>query len=174
MVAQNDSAPSGSLQEFVIQRTFNAPRDLVWKAWTERERLMQWFGPQGMTMSSADMDFRPGGQFHYCLTTPEGNEMWGKFVYREIDPPSKIVLVSSFSDAAGGLTRHPFVPDWPPETLSTTTFEEHNGQTTMTLRSSPLNASPAEIKTFDTNRDGMNQGWNGTFQQLEEYLAGQS
>ena len=69
---------------FVISRTFDAPRKKVWQAWTERERLMQWFGPKGFTMPVAKVDFRPGGTCHSCLRSPEGHEMWGKFIYREI------------------------------------------------------------------------------------------
>src|SRR5438045_1138700 len=94
-------------REFIISRTFDAPRQRVWKAWTERDRLMQWFGPTGYAMTRATLDLRPGGVFHYCMRTPEGKDMWGKFVYREIAAPERIVLVSSFSDEKGGLTRHP-------------------------------------------------------------------
>ena len=68
---------------FVISRTFDAPRDKVWKAWTERERLKQWFGPKGFTMPTCTLDLKPGGIFHYCLTTPQGQEIWGKWVFRE-------------------------------------------------------------------------------------------
>jgi uncharacterized protein YndB with AHSA1/START domain len=111
-------------QEFVITRVFNAPRELVWKAWTERERLMHWFGPKGFTLKVAKLDFRPGGTYHYSMRSPDGKEMWGKFVYREIVAPERIVLVNSFSDEKGNLTRHPFSPGWPLEMLSTTTFAE--------------------------------------------------
>ena len=110
---------AGTLSKpFVISREFKAPRELVWEAWTERDRLTQWFGPKGFMMSAAKLDFRPGGSFHYSMRTPDGKEMWGKFVYREIVAPEKIVLVNSFSDAGGGLTRHPFSPAWPLEMLT--------------------------------------------------------
>ena len=158
-------------QEFVVSRVFDVPRELVWKAWTERDRLMQWFGPKGFTMTAANLDFRPGGTFHYALRSPDGKEMWGKFVYREIVPPRRIVLVNSFSDAAGGITRHPFAPNWPREMLSTTTFAEHRGITTITIRWSPLNATPEERQTFDASHEGMRMGWGGTFDQLAEYLV---
>src|SRR5438105_381256 len=131
-----------SNREFVLCRSFDAPRDLVWKAWTERDRLMQWFGPKGFTMTTANMDFRSGGSFHYCLRGPDGKEKWGKFVYREIVPPERIVLVNSFSDKDGNITRHPFAPTWPREMLSTTIFTEQGGKTTVTLRWSALNATP--------------------------------
>jgi uncharacterized protein YndB with AHSA1/START domain len=158
-------------REFVISRKFDAPRDVVWKAWTERERLMQWFGPKGFTMSTAKLDFRPGGTFHYCLRSIDGKEMWGKFVYREIVAPERIVLVNSFSDKNGNLTRHPFSPAWPLQMLTITTFSEENEGTQVTVRWIPLNATPEERKTFDDAHDGMRQGWTGTFDQLAEYLA---
>ena len=171
MSAKNNPAEEASTREFVITRVFDAPRELVWKAWTERERLMQWFGPKGFAMSTAKMDFRPGGSFHYCLRSPEGKEMWGKFVYCEIVAPERIVLVNSFSDASGGLTRHPMSPTWPLEMLSTTTFAVQGDKTLLTIRWKPLNATEEERKTFDGAHGGMQQGWTGTFEQLAEYLT---
>jgi uncharacterized protein YndB with AHSA1/START domain len=97
--------------------------------------------------------------------------MWGKFVYREIIPPRLLVLVSSFSDAAGGKARHPFAANWPVETLSTTTLAEHEGKTTITIRWRPLSATAVEQATFDQSHDGMRMGWKGTFEQLEEFLS---
>jgi uncharacterized protein YndB with AHSA1/START domain len=159
---------------FVISRTFDAPRELMWQAWSQRARLMEWFGPKGFKMPAAKMDFRPGGSFHYCLASPDGHEMWGKFVYREIASPEKIVLVNSFSDEAGGITRHPACATWPIEMLSSTRFTEENGRTTMTIECTPLNATEEERKTFDAAHEGMKQGWSGTFEQLAAYLAKES
>jgi uncharacterized protein YndB with AHSA1/START domain len=156
---------------FNISREFNVPRELVWKAWTEREHLMQWFGPRGCTMKTANLDFRPGGSFHYSMAFPDGKQMWGKFVYREIVPPRKIVLVNSFSDAAGGMTRHPFSATWPLEMLTTTTLVERAGKTTLTIEWVPLYPTETERATFNSMRDSMQQGWTGTFEQLEEYLT---
>lgn len=156
---------------FVIAREFNAPRDLVWQVWTEREHLMQWFGPRGCRIESASLDFRPGGSFHYSMTFPDGKRMWGKFVYRETVAPRKIVLVNSFSDAAGGITRHPFSATWPLEMLTTTTLVEREGKTTVTIEWVPLNPTETERATFNSMRDSMHQGWTGTFEQLAGYLA---
>jgi uncharacterized protein YndB with AHSA1/START domain len=158
-------------QDFVISRVFNAPREMVWRAWTEREQLMQWFGPKGFTMPHAKLDLRPGGIFHYAMRSPDGKEMWGKWTFREIVAPNKLVLVSSFSDAQGGISRHPMSASWPLETLSTTTLEEHDDKTTLTIRWSPLNATELEMKTFAEAQSGMQQGWGGTFEQLAAYLS---
>src|SRR5690349_12214759 len=96
--------------ELVITRVFDAPRDLVFKAWSEPERLMRWWGPKGFTLRVGTFDFRPGGVFHYCARSPDGHEMWGTFVYREIIAPERIVFISSFADAEGNLIRSPFSP----------------------------------------------------------------
>ncbi len=157
--------------EFVISRVLNAKQNNVWKAWTEREKLMQWFGPKGVTIPVATMDFRPGGVFHYCMRMPDDSEMWGKWTYREIEPPNKLVLISSFSDAQGGITRHPLAADWPLETLSTTTFVAQGDKTLLTINWSPWNATEAEIRKFSESHAGMEQGWGGTFEQLTAWLA---
>jgi len=156
---------------FILTREFNAPRPLVWQAWTECDRLVQWFGPKGFTMPTAKMDFRPDGMFHYCLNAPNGTMVWGKFVYREIVPMEKLVWVNSFSDPEGGTTSHPFSKDpWPLHMLTVVTFAENAGKTTVTVNWLPLDASEAERKTFDAGRDSMTQGWGGTMEQLTAYL----
>lgn len=156
---------------FIITRTIDAPRDLVWQAWTDRERLMEWFGPKGFKMTVAKLDLRPGGMFLYGLRTPDGNSMWGKFVYREIVPQSKIVLVNSFSDENGGTTRHPWNPNWPLELLAKTTFVERDGKTDITIEWTPLNPAPVEKKSFDESHESMKMGWTGTLDQLTGYLG---
>ena len=160
-----------NLQEFVISRTFDAPRDLVWKAFTEPERMKQWWGPKGVTVIKSEMDLRPGGSYHYAMRTPDGQTMWGKMVYREVTPQSRLVFVNSFSDEAGGTSRHPMAPTWPLEMLSIFTFEEESsGRTKFTVRWSPLNASEEEQATFAAGHDSMKQGWGGTLDKLAAYL----
>lgn len=160
-----------NLEEFAITRVFDAPRDLVWKAFTEPKRLKEWWGPKGVTIIESKMDLRPGGSYHYAMRTPDGNTMWGKFVYREITPPSRMVFVNSFSDEAGGVTRHPMAPNWPLEMLSTFLFEEESGKTRFTVRWSPLNATEEERATFAAGHASMQQGWGGTLDKLAAYLA---
>jgi uncharacterized protein YndB with AHSA1/START domain len=160
-----------SNEEFVTSRVFNAPRELVFDAWTQEKHLKQWFGPAGCAIVECKLDLRPGGFFHYGMTFMNGQVMWGKWIFKEITRPERLVLVSQFSDERGGLGRHPGSPDWPRETLSTTTFEEQGGRTLLTLRWSPYNATDIERKTFVEGKAGMEQGWGGTFKQLDEYLA---
>jgi uncharacterized protein YndB with AHSA1/START domain len=157
---------------FVISRVFDAPRDKVWKAWTEVERLKQWWGPKGFVVTHCKVDLRPGGIMHYCLRTPDGNEMWGKFAYREIVKPERLVWINSFSDKEGGTTVHPMSPDWPREMLTKVTFEEQGGKTKVTVQWTPVDASTeVERKTFEDGRGSMQQGWTGTFEQFEQYFA---
>jgi uncharacterized protein YndB with AHSA1/START domain len=158
--------------DFVISREFDAPRDLVFKAWTEPERLAQWWGPKGFTMVSTKVDLRPGGMFHYGMRGPDGAEMWGRFVYREITPPERMVFIVSFSDANGGVTRHPMAPNWPLEMINTLTLTERDGKTTITLRGGAYAATEEERATYKANHKSMQGGFSGTFDQLDAYLAG--
>ena len=164
--AQRESKP------FVISRTFDAPRDLLWKCFTDPERMKLWWGPKGVTIIASKMDLRPGGTYHYGMRTPDGKDMWGKFVYREIAALERIVFVNSFSDPDGGLTRHPLAPSWPLQMLSTFTFIEAGpGKTTFTVTWTPLDPTPEERAAFDAGHDSMTQGWTGTMEQLAAYLA---
>ena len=157
--------------EFTITRVFDAPRELVFDAWTQEKHLKEWFGPAGCAIVDSKLDLRPGGFFHYGMSFMDGRVMYGKWIFKEIQRPERIVLISQFSDAKGGLTRHPGSPDWPRETLSTTTFETQGGRTLLTLRWKPYNASELERSTFMAGAASMEQGWGGTFKQLDDYLA---
>jgi uncharacterized protein YndB with AHSA1/START domain len=158
--------------DFVISRELDAPRELVWKCVTDPERMKQWWGPKGFTVIASKMDLRVGGTYHYGMKAPNGAPMWGKFTYREIVPPERLVFINSFSDEKGGVTRHPGSPTWPLEMLSTFTFEElPGGKTRFTVRWATHNATAEEEKTFDSAHSSMTQGWNGTMEQLEAYLA---
>jgi len=128
-------------------------------------------GPKGFTARIANVDLRPGGLFHYFLESPEGYEMWGKWVFREINPPERIVCISSFSDERGGTSRHPLHKQWPLEMLSTMTLTEQDGKTTVTVRWAAVSPTDMERETFETGFDSMEEGFTGTFDQLEAYLA---
>jgi len=156
---------------FVISREFNAPLDMVWRAWTEREQFGQWFGPKGVNISLVKFDLRPGGTTHYSMTTPDGTVVWGKAVYREVVAPTKLVWINSFSDKDAGITRHPFTKDpWPLQMLTLVTFAEKAGKTTITVTWWPYESDETECQVFDGNRASMMQGWGGTFDQLGAYL----
>jgi uncharacterized protein YndB with AHSA1/START domain len=159
-------------KDFVISRVFDAPRDLVWAAFSEPERMKEWWGPKGFTVIASKMDLRAGGTYHYGMKSPTGEPMWGKFRYLEVVPPQCMVMINSFSDEAGGITRHPMAPTWPLEMHSTFSFDEEPGdKTKLTVRWRTHNASEEEQKTFDAGHDSMRGGWGGTMDQLAAYLA---
>jgi uncharacterized protein YndB with AHSA1/START domain len=157
--------------ELVITRSFDAPRELVFKVWSEVEHLKNWWGPKEFKIGVAELDFRPGGFFHYNMQSPDGYEMWGKFVYHEIESPEKIVYVNSFSDPEGNIVRAPFSATFPLEIRNLLTFTEVEGKTTITLRGGPINVSEEELNFFKGMFESMKQGFGGTFDQLAEYLA---
>lgn len=157
-------------KEFTIERFFNAPRDLVWKAWTQPDSLEKWWGPQGFEIRIIKFELKPGGTFHYRMQAADSPTMWGKFVYREIDAPKHLVFVNSFSDEEGNIIRPPFDQNWPKEILNTVNLKEHEGKTKLTLYSWPVNSTGEESKTFEDNFDSMNQGYGGTFDQLKKHL----
>ncbi|MFC4103374.1 SRPBCC family protein [Paenibacillus xanthanilyticus] len=165
------SAHSASSQELVITRTFAAPRELVFRAFSEAEHLLRWWGPEGFDIQVASFAFRPGGVFHYSQQAPGGELMWCKLAYREISPFDRLVFVNSFSDAEGGLARAPFLASWPLEIANTITFEEENGQTSMTMRSAPVQPTAEEAAEFEASREMAREGFSATFERLAAYLA---
>ena len=161
-----------AIEPFVISRVFDAPRVLVFKAFTEPERMQHWWGPRGCKVIAQTMDLRPGGIYHYALQVADGNTLWGRFVYREIAAPERIVCVTSFSDEKGGVTHHPMSPNWPLEMLSTFIFEDvGSDRTKLTVMWVPISVSDAEREAFEAGRGSMTMGWTGTFERLEAYLT---
>lgn len=159
-------------KEFVYSRTVDAPRDLVWKAWSEPQHLAEWWGPKGCKLKVASLDFKPGGIFHYGMEWSTGSIMWGRFVYREMTPPERLVFVNSFADENAEIIRAPFSEHWPREVLNVVTFEDLGGnKTRVTLRGGPVNPTEEERAIFEGMFDSMNQGFGGTFDQLVAYLA---
>jgi uncharacterized protein YndB with AHSA1/START domain len=168
---EKDTVPTAG-QELVIEQLFDAPRDLVWQAWTEPERLMQWWGPKDYTMNVSGLDLRPGGLLHYGMRSPDGHEIWGRFAYIDVVAPEKLVFTNSFSDEAGGITRNPMNKSWPMEILNIYTFTEKGQKTLLTMKGKPHHATAEEQKTFDENRGNVKKGFAETFEQLDIYLAG--
>jgi uncharacterized protein YndB with AHSA1/START domain len=157
--------------DFVITRTFKAPRALVYATMTQAEHLQKWWGPQGCTIDVIKHEPQAGGVFHYCMRFGPGVEMYGKFDFRELTPVERIVFVNGFADAEGNRIRYAMSPTWPLEVLNTTTLSEQDGKTVMTLHSSPINAGEVEIATFKAGHDSMQQGFGGMYEEYEKYLA---
>ncbi len=158
-------------KEFSLTRVLHAPLEMVWKAWTDVDSLAKWWGPAGLEMISVKLDLRPGGLFHYGMRGPDGKVMWGKFVFREIVPKQKLAYVVSFSDENGGAQRHPMAAGWPLDILCTILFTEKEGQTILAMTGIAINATEAERALFEGGFAGMEQGFGGTFLQLDAFLA---
>src|SRR5258708_2449714 len=94
---------------FEIVRVFDAPRDMVWRAWTEGERLAKWWGPKAFEWIKGSIDLKPGGVFHYGMKNSQGGVMWGRFVFWDIQAPGRLVFVNSFSDEHGGMSQNPWM-----------------------------------------------------------------
>jgi len=156
-----------------ITRRFAAPRDLVWKSWSEAERLGLWWGPKGCVIGVNRFEFRPGGFFHFAMHFPGQEQMWGRFMYREIAAPERLVWLNSFSNAGCGIARAPFGGEIPLEIHNEVTLADEGGKTLLTLKASPFGASDDEEEVFRNMFASLNQGWGGTLDQLEAYLAGQ-
>lgn len=158
---------------FVITRQFKMPRSVVWKAWSEADQLKNWWGPKGCSVEIARLEFRPGGFFHYAMKFENAPTMWGRFNYREIAAPERMVWLNSFANENCGIARAPFSEVCPLEITNTVTFTENAGTTTVTLRAEPFGEVAEERKFFDElcSSGSLEQGYGGTFEQLAEQLA---
>ena len=160
-----------TLRGFVVTRTFEAPRELVWRAHTEARHLARWWGPKGFETTVARLELRPGGMFLYRMDSAGGQSMWGRFVFRDIAAPARLAYVLSFSDESGGITRVPFHADWPLEVLNVVTLEARGAVTVLTLRAWPLGATETERRAFTDGFKSMDGGFNATYDQLVAYLG---
>lgn len=152
--------------ELELTRVIDAPRERVWKAWTDPEQLMRWWAPNGCTTPACTVDLRQGGRFHYCMRMPDGKDIWGLGIYREIVALERIVYVDSFADASGNPvppTHYGMSEDHPAETLVIVTFVEQGAKTKVTVR----HAIPEAIK----ERKDTEQGWIQMLDRLAEHLA---
>jgi uncharacterized protein YndB with AHSA1/START domain len=159
---------SSEIERMSITRVFDAPRELVWKAWTDPEYVMQWWGPKGFTAPVCKMDVRVGGKSLCCMRTPDGQEFWNAVEYFEIVPHEKIVSSMYFADAQGNKVE--------PETLGiehesiegafdVTTFEDlGDGRTRLTHTGN----EPME----SAKNSGQLEGWNQILDKIAEVLAG--
>jgi len=154
MAARSSTTTTATERELTITRVFAAPRALVFKAWTEPERVKQWWGPRGFTTLSCEMDLRPGGAWRTHSRSPEGKEYAEHGIFREIVPPERIVFTQAWEDT-DGKPKH--------ETLVTVTFTAQNGKTVLTFHQGVFESV--------SSRDSHEEGWSSAFELLVEYLA---
>jgi uncharacterized protein YndB with AHSA1/START domain len=140
-----------------VSRTFPAPRDLVFKAWTSAEHMKQWFSPEGFNVPEAEIDFRPGGVFNVCMRSPEGQDYWSKGSYDEISPPDRLTFTSAV--IIGGSKKF---------TVHTTVaFENHGTGTLMTVQQLHYIHDEAFLSAVE----GAREGWRTTLDKLEREVA---
>ena len=146
--------PAPSTPELVIERVFDAPRALVWQAWTDPTQAVQWGGPRSHPATHFEGELRPGGTWRGCLRSVEsGEDLWQGGVYREIREPERIVYTFHWEDDDGKPEN---------EMLITLTFTEEGKKTRMRLHQT-------EFRSVE-QRDGHRGGWNSAIDRLEEFL----
>jgi len=156
------------VERMTITRVFDAPRELVWKAWTEPQYVMQWWGPNGFTSPVCKMDFRVGGKSLCCMKSPDGQEFWNAIEYHEIVPPEKIVSSMYFSDSKGNKVE-PEAYGIEHEAIEgaydVTLFEDlGNGQTKLThIGNEPMESA---------KNSGQLEGWNQILDKVATVIAG--
>ena len=159
MVSKPDQHAPTQDREIITSRTFDAPRDLVFKMWTDRQHIEQWWGPNGFTTTTHEMDVRPGGLWRFVMHGPDGTDYPNKIVYEEIVEPER--LVYAHGDDSEGKGR---------EFQMTVTFEEHNGKTLLTMRAVFATAAERDRVVEEV---GAIEGAKQTLGRLAEYVAKQ-
>ncbi|KAM3099108.1 SRPBCC domain-containing protein [Phormidesmis sp. 146-12] len=150
-------------REIVITRILNAPRELVFKAWTEPQHLEKWWGPKGFTTRVTAIDFRPGGEWCYVMIAPDGTEYPSKGVFQEIIPPERIVSTDEFGDGIEQVLD----ADLPQGMVTTVLFEALENKTKLTIRI--VHPSVEDRRKHEAM--GVLEGWNSSLDCLDEYLA---
>ena len=141
-------------RELIVTRIFDAPRDLVFKIWTEPSHIKHWWGPRGYTTLSCEIDLRPGGAWRVESRHTDGSRTAEQGLFREIVEPERLVFTHVWEGEKGKPGA---------ETLVTATFTEHEGKTKLTFHQAVFTS--VEI------RDGHAEGWNQSFDMLAEYLG---
>lgn len=160
------SAARHDERELVITRILAAPRELVWKAWTEPERLIRWWGPKDFTAPYCKIDLRVGGAYLFCMRAPDGKDYWSTGRYRDLVAPGRLVCTDSFADADGKVVPASYYgmgDDWPKELLIMVTFEAEANGTRLTLRH--VGIPTGEMRELCAT------GWNESFDKLAASLA---
>jgi len=157
---------------FIINQTFDAPIEVMFKMWTDPNHLSRWLPPTGFTMAFLKADIKPGGSTFYLMSNDSGIKMYGRAKYLDIKNPNRLVYTQQFCDEHGGISRHPMAPTWPETMLTTVTLtEESSTRTRVTISWEPHGPTTIEeLNTFINAKSGMTQGWSGSFDKLDGYL----
>lgn len=157
---------------FTISRVFDAPIDLLYEVHTKAEHLAHFWGPKECENKIIEFDFRTGGKMMHSMEMEGAGTMYGQHLYREIDAPNKITLITTFCDKEGNMIRQPMSDTWPVKMLNSMTFEKvSDDKTKLTIKGVPFEATAEEHKTYLEGHDSMRGGYGGTFDVLESYLT---
>ena len=160
-----------TVEPSILTREFNAPRQLVFEAWTQPEHLKNWMFPQkGFTCEYVTAEIKPGGSSHHKMIAPNGHEMWLLTKYEDVNPPDSLVFRQDFSNEACDILPNPQMPNWPKELRTTIKLEEVDGKTNLQLIWQPIDPSKEEAETWEASRSQHGYGWGGGFDQLAIYL----
>jgi uncharacterized protein YndB with AHSA1/START domain len=166
MQAKNQLVKNQLDKEVLITHTFNAPRDVVFKAWTNVEQLKRWYAPKGCTVDFKEADIRKGGSFLCCIFNPDFGDCWCKAEFLELDFPKLIVYNLANTDKNGNRINpvdEGFDEDWPGQTVVTVTFTELNGKTTITLHQT--------VSESIAKRTGAYPSWIQMLERLEHFTS---
>lgn len=163
---------SSGAEKFVINRSFNAPIELMFEMWTNPNHFSKWIAPVGFSTEFARVDITTGGSSFFCMANESGIKMFGRAEYVEVVKPHRIVYRQQFCDENEKLSRHPMAPVWPATMLICVQLtEEGANRTRVTVTSECFGEFTAEeLEMFKSARGGMTIGWTGSFDKLEEYL----
>ena len=159
----------GDLPTYVLEREFDASRELVWRAWTEPELLSRWYGPRAETVVHR-LDLEPGGLWLLEMRMG-GNSSFQRAEYTEVTAPKRLVWLHSVSDADRNVIANPMLPNWPRVVRSTVTLEDDAPRTRMRFTWVPHEASEAEAAVFANAVGEMGKGWEAGMKLLEGILA---
>lgn len=159
--------------ELAATMVLNAPRELVFKAWTDPEHFSQWFGPRDIQLPFCELDPRPGGLIHFCHRFADGTELWVKGTYLAIKAPEHLAFRVAFVDRMGKPAPHPMFPDWPLAAAFETfvTLLESGRATQLELRQIVTPPSVANSPTVARERGLAMEGWKASLERLAERLA---
>ena len=152
-------------QAFTVERTFAAPRELMFQMFTQPEHLKRWWAPRPYTISTCTVDLRPDGVWHYAMRSPEGQQHWARAVYREVIPPQKLVYTSTFADEQGNAT------EGVPEHQATITFGEEEGKTRVSALIQFTRPADLALATSMGMVQGMNMTWDSLIEYVQELQA---
>jgi uncharacterized protein YndB with AHSA1/START domain len=162
---ENDIAATNN--KVLFTRLLRASRELAWKAWTEPERVKQWWGPRTFSTPVVQIDLRKGGRYLYCMRSPDGKEFWSTGIFTEVRAPERLVVTDSFADEKGNIvsaSHYGMDPNWPLEAEVAMTLEDAGGKTLMKVTYS------GRISVANQDLKNMKQGWEEMLDKLEEYL----